>query len=158
MKKSVTAVCAVFMCAALFISCGGKKNEKLVYWSMWNEAEPQGKVIAEAAREFEKETGIKIEVNFNGREIRKTLQPALDAGETIDIFDEDIERVAKTWGKYLLPLDSFIDKSYPTTDGKAYKDVVNTLLLSVARELGDGTVKNIPYQPCLLYTSPSPRD
>lgn len=152
MKKSVTAVCAVFMCAALFISCGGKKNEKLVYWSMWNEAEPQGKVIAEAVREFETETGIKIEVNFNGREIRKTLQPALDAGETIDIFDEDIERVVKTWGKYLLPLDSFIDKTYPTTDGKAYKDVVNTLLLSVARELGDGTVKNIPYQPSAFVT------
>ena len=95
MKKSIAAVCAIFVCAALFISCGGKKNEKLVYWSMWNEAEPQGQVIAEAAREFEKETGIKIDVNFNGREIRKTLQPALDAGETIDLFDEDIERVAK---------------------------------------------------------------
>ena len=140
------------MCAALCISCGGKKSEKLVYWSMWNEAEPQGQVIAEAVREFEKETGIKIEVNFNGRDIRKTLQPALDAGETIDIFDEDIERVAKTWGKYLLPLDSFIDKSYPTTGGKAYKDVVNTLLLSVARDLGDGTVKNIPYQPSAFVT------
>ena len=59
MKKSVAAVCAIFMCAALFISCGGKKNEKLVYWSMWNEAEPQGRVIAEAAQEFEKETGIR---------------------------------------------------------------------------------------------------
>ncbi|MFC2478002.1 MAG: ABC transporter substrate-binding protein, partial [Treponema socranskii subsp. buccale] len=81
-----------------------------------------------------------------------TLQPALDAGETIDIFDEDIERVAKTWGKYLLPLDSFIDKTYPTTGGKAYKEVVNTLLLSVARELGDGTVKNIPYQPSAFVT------
>ena len=152
MKKSIAAVCTIFMCAALFISCGGKKNEKVVYWSMWNEAEPQGQVIAEAVREFEKETGIKIEVNFNGRDIRKTLQPALDAGETIDIFDEDIERVAKTWGKYLLPLDSFIDKSYPTTGGKAYKNVVNGLLLSVARDLGDGKVKNIPYQPSAFVT------
>ena len=152
MKKSIAAVCTIFMCAALFISCGGKKNEKLVYWSMWNEAEPQGQVIAEAVREFEKETGIKIEVNFNGRDIRKTLQPALDAGEMIDIFDEDIERVARTWGKYLLPLNSFIDKSYPTTGGKAYKNVVNSLLLSVARDLGDGTVKNIPYQPSAFVT------
>jgi len=48
MKKSIVAVCAIFVCAALFISCGGKKNEKLVYWSMGNEAEPQGQVIAEA--------------------------------------------------------------------------------------------------------------
>ena len=54
MKKSIAAVCTIFMCAALFISCGGKKNEKVVYWSMWNEAEPQGQVIAEAVREFEK--------------------------------------------------------------------------------------------------------
>jgi ABC-type glycerol-3-phosphate transport system substrate-binding protein len=74
---------------------------KLVYWTMWNEAEPQGQVIARTAEAFTKETGIKLDINFNGRDIRMTLQPALDAGEVIDIFDEDIDRVNSVWGTNL---------------------------------------------------------
>ncbi|MDR1073459.1 MAG: extracellular solute-binding protein [Treponema sp.] len=125
---------------------------KLVYWSMWNEAEPQGQVIARAAEAFAKETGIAVDINFNGREIRKTLQPALDAGETIDLFDEDIERVANTWGNYLLPLDEYVAKSYSTTGGSPYGDVINKTLLTLARDLGGGQVKNIPYQPSAFVT------
>ncbi|MDR1469104.1 MAG: extracellular solute-binding protein [Spirochaetaceae bacterium] len=131
---------------------GGSGGAKLVYWSMWNEAEPQGQVIARAAEAFTKETGIAVDINFNGREIRKTLQPALDAGETIDLFDEDIERVANTWGNYLLPLDTYVAKSYSTTGGKPYGDVINKTLLTLARDLGGGQVKNIPYQPSAFVT------
>ncbi|MDR1218240.1 MAG: extracellular solute-binding protein, partial [Treponema sp.] len=130
----------------------GGGGAKLVYWSMWNEAEPQGQVIARAAEAFAKETGIAVDINFNGREIRKTLQPALDAGETIDLFDEDIERVANTWGNYLLPLDEYVAKSYSTTGGSLYGDVINKTLLTLARDLGGGQVKNIPYQPSAFVT------
>jgi raffinose/stachyose/melibiose transport system substrate-binding protein len=119
---------------------------------MWNESEPQGQVIARAAAAFTKETGIRVDLNFNGREIRKTLQPALDAGETIDLFDEDIERVANTWGNYLLPLDSYVAKFYSTTGGKPFGEVVNKTLLDLARDLGGGQVKNIPYQPSAFVT------
>jgi len=152
----------LLLCVALILACGmiltgcGKKSggsgAKLVYWTMWNEAEPQGQVIARAADAFSKETGIGVDVNFNGRDIRKTLQPALDAGETIDIFDEDIERVSQTWGNYLLPLDSYVGKSYPTTGGRPYDQVVNKTLLDLARQLGNGSIKNIPYQPMAYVT------
>lgn len=154
MKKfvQIAALCAA--AAALTVSCSKKQNGEtgLVYWSMWNEAEPQGQVIARAAEAFSKETGIKVEINFNGRDIRKTLQPALDAGETIDLFDEDIERVANTWGAYLLPVDSYADKTYSTTGGKPYSAVVNKTLLNLAREVGGGQLKNIPYQPSAFVT------
>ena len=36
------------------------------------------------------------------RDTRKTLEPALSAGETVDVFDEDIERVNGTWGLSLI--------------------------------------------------------
>ena len=53
----------------------------LVYWSMWNETEPQAMVLKKAIADFEdKNPGVKVDVQWNGREIRKTLQPALDAG------------------------------------------------------------------------------
>ena len=158
MKKRNVVVAAVLLVAAAVctVSCGKKEEKpkaKLVYWTMWNEAEPQGTVIARAVEAFTKETGIEVEVNFNGREIRKTLQPALDAGETIDLFDEDIERVLNTWGNYLLPLDTYTAKAYSTTGGKPYNTVVNQTLYNLAKELGGGTVKNIPYQPLPLLRS-----
>ena len=158
MKKLTVLFLTVCLAASLVCTAGcGQKTEekakaKLVYWTMWNEAEPQGTVIAEAVAAFTKETGIEVELNFNGREIRKTLQPALDAGETIDVFDEDIERVLNTWGNYLLPLDKYAAKTYSTTDGKSYNTMINKTLYNLAKELGGGSVKNIPYQPSAFVT------
>jgi raffinose/stachyose/melibiose transport system substrate-binding protein len=155
MKKRI--ILAVVVTAAILglAGCSRSKSDggaKLVYWSMWNETEPQGQVIARAAEAFTKETGIAVDINFNGREIRKTLQPALDAGETVDLFDEDIERVANTWGNYLLPLNEYVSKPYSTTGGKPYGDVINKTLLDLARQLGGGQIKNIPYQPSAFVT------
>ena len=154
MKRFIVAAMLVFAVLLVLGGCAKKETTgaKLIYWSMWNEAEPQGQVIARAAEAFTKETGINVEINFNGRDIRKTLQPALDAGETIDFFDEDIERVAQTWGNYLLPLDDYVSKAYPTTGGKPYNEVVNKTLLDLAKQLGKGSVKNIPYQPSAFIT------
>jgi raffinose/stachyose/melibiose transport system substrate-binding protein len=161
MTGAALVVCAAVLCTVVgcrkkqdsaAAAAGSAAKAKLVYWTMWNEAEPQGQVIGRAAEAFTKETGIQIEMNFNGREIRKTLQPALDAGETVDLFDEDIERVSQTWGNYLLPLDQYVGKSYPTTEGKPYGEVINKTLLDLARQLGGGQVKNIPYQPSAFVT------
>jgi raffinose/stachyose/melibiose transport system substrate-binding protein len=145
---AVAAVLALGGCAKKAAST----TAPLVYWSMWNEVEPQGQVIARAAEAFTKETGIKVDINFNGRDIRKTLQPALDAGEAIDLFDEDIERVSNTWGNYLLPLDAYVSQPYSTTGGKPFEQVVNKTLLDLARQLGGGVVKTIPYQPNAYLT------
>ena len=138
---------------------GGEVGEiedgaKLVYWTMWNEAEPQGMVIQEAVDAFTEETGVEVDINFNGRDIRKTLEPALAGGEEIDLFDEDIERVLNSWGDYLLPLDDFVAASYDNTDGKPYRDTINNSLITLAEDLGTdknfadgGKIHNIPYQP-----------
>ncbi len=159
MKKMRVVVLLLILsvCLVPVFANGGKESAsdskaKLVYWTMWNEAEPQGLVIGEAVDAFMKSTGIDVEVVFNGRDIRKTLQPALDAGETIDLFDEDIERVLNTWGNYLLPLDSYMMKVYPTTNGKPYRDVVNKTLVDLMYALGGGSIKNMPYQPSAFVT------
>lgn len=114
---------------------------KLVYWPMWAETEPQGQVIAEAIEAFTDETGVEVEINWaGGRDTRKTLQPALDAGETIDVFDEDIERVNVTWGNYTLDIQDMYDAS--DLAGKQ-----NATLINLATELGGGSLHSIPYQP-----------
>ncbi|MEG3073877.1 MAG: extracellular solute-binding protein [Ruthenibacterium sp.] len=118
-----------------------EEGAKLVYWPMWSETEPQGQVISAAIDAFTAETGVDVEVNWaGGRDTRKTLSPALDNGETIDIFDEDIERVNGTWGKYIMDIQSMYDAS--PLNGKQ-----NATLINLAKELGGGSLKSVPYQP-----------
>lgn len=135
---------------------------ELVYWSMWNNTEPQALVLQEAIDDFmAKNPGVKVEINWNGREIRQTLQPALDSGQKIDIWDEDLERVIKTWGGYALNLDDYYTKAYPTTEGTPYIDSVLASTVDAAKEiaviakedgveLSDGELFAVPYQPYSL--------
>lgn len=121
----------------------------LVYWSMWSEGEPQAEVIKAATEQFTKDTGIKVDVEFKGRNgQREGLQPALDAKQTIDVFDDDVNRVNGSWGKYLLSLEDMA-KDYETQHG-------NKTLFAIARNAyaqannGDKTLHSIPYQPSIF--------
>ena len=159
MKKWIALLCVLTLLLSMFsISLAAEadlatpeEGASLVYWSMWNETEPQGQVIAQAIEAFVAETGIPVEVNWNGRNIRQTLEPALAGGEVIDIFDEDVRRMLNNWGQYTLGLDAYVNAAY---DGVVYRDTVNHSLISLAEQLGeakgfeDGNkLHNIPYQP-----------
>ncbi|MBU0929079.1 MAG: extracellular solute-binding protein [Spirochaetes bacterium] len=153
MKRTLVVAAAVAMAVFALSGCAKKvESTKLVYWSMWNQTEPQAQVIEAAVRDFEsKNPGVSVEINWNGREIRKTLQPALDNKQVIDLWDEDIERVVKTWGAYALRLDDYLGKSFPTTGGKAYKDSVMGSLVDLARSYSsDKGLYAVPYQPFLF--------
>ena len=116
-------------------------GDTLVYWSMWDAAEPQAQAISQSIEKFTAETGIAVDVQFKGRTgIREGLQPALDAGTNIDLFDEDIDRVNTTWGSYLLDLEDL-------AKANDYEATANAGLMAACREVGGGTLKSIPYQP-----------
>jgi len=55
MKRFFVLFIAALTVLTVFNSCQKDDSAKLVYWSMWNEAEPQGQVIARAARAFTSE-------------------------------------------------------------------------------------------------------
>ena len=97
--------------------------------------------IHEQIVDWEEETGVKVALQFKGRTgIREGLQPALDAGTKIDLFDEDIDRVNTAWGKYLMDLETLAaDADYEAT--------ANAGLMAACREAAGGTLKSIPYQP-----------
>lgn len=126
-----------------------KLEGELVYWSMWNSTEPQAVALEKAINEFmEIHPKVQVTINWNGREIRKTLQPALDNGQKIDIWDEDLERVTKNWKSYALNLNDYVTKAYEGTDGKAYEEAVMGSLLDLARHFSEeDTVYAVPYQP-----------
>ena len=87
-KKIVSALLCVAMAASLVVGCGSKSGsdsgsskggDKLVYWAMWSEDEPQAKVIKEAISKYEKDTGVKVDVQFKGRTgQREGLEPAFE--------------------------------------------------------------------------------
>lgn len=113
----------------------------LVYWSMWEATEPQGQAIQAAVDKFVADTGTTVDLQFKGRTgIREGLQPALDAGTNIDLFDEDIDRVNTTWAAYLMDLEELVKAS-------DYEATANAGLMGACRESGGGTLKSIPYQP-----------
>lgn len=164
-KKVISILLSSVMAMSVLAGCGGsdapKEDEKkeetaksegseekaeasgdtLVYWSMWESTEPQGKVIQEAVDAYVAETGVKVDLQFKGRTgNREALQPALDGGTQIDIFDEDIDRVNGMYAKYLLDLEDLAKEA-------DYESTANPALMSACREAGGGTLKTIPYQP-----------
>ena len=142
-KKMLSAtVCAVMvgsLAAPAFTVQAA--DDTLVYWSMWEATEPQGQVIQEAVDAYTEQTGVKVDLQFKGRTgNREALQPALDGGTQIDIFDEDIDRVNGMYGKYLLDLEDLAKEN-------DYEATANAGLMAACRDAGGGTLKTIPYQP-----------
>lgn len=162
MKKKVLSALLCTVMAVSLAACGGgakdsgsssdtsssskadsKGDKELVYWAMWSEDEPQAKVIKEAVEKYTADTGVAVDVQFKGRNgQREGLQPALDAKQKIDLFDEDVNRVNGSWGSYLLDLED-LAKDYESEHG-------NEILFQIARNAGGGTLKTIPYQPSIF--------
>ena len=116
-------------------------DDTLVYWSMWESTEPQGQAIQEAVDAYTEATGVKVDLQFKGRTgNREALQPALDGGTQIDIFDEDIDRVNSMYAKYLLDLEDLVKES-------GYEETAIPGIISACRDDGGGTSMTMPYQP-----------
>ena len=163
MKKIFALLLVSVMMLGLFAGCGStdKPVEKtpdtttaapqpaapaadgktVVYWSMWESTEPQGQAIAQAVEAFTAETGIQVDLQFKGRTgIREGLQPALDAGTVVDVFDEDIDRINGTFAPYILDLEDLAAKY-------DYESTAIAGLMQACRDAAGGTLKTIPYQP-----------
>ncbi len=77
MLRTIGAVLALGMTTGSAFAEGS-----FTYWSMWNEGEPQQKVLAKAIADFTAETGIKVDVQWVGRDINKKIGPTLNSPQT----------------------------------------------------------------------------
>ena len=161
MKKSklLKALCGVCAVGMMLTACGGTTTEStpadasgsqaastgktLTYWSMWNSTEGQAKVIQEAADAYEAATGIKINIEWKGRDVKNLIAPALDAGEKIDIFDQDYVFISNTASKYAADVTQMVADA-------GLEEHMLPVLVETAKSYNDGALKVIPYQP---YTS-----
>ncbi len=129
----------------------------VTFWSMWSETEPQAEVIKSAVNEFKAANpDVTVDVQWNGRDIRKTLKAALDSGQSIDIYESDPSWLSKNLGlNYALKLDDYYGKSYAATEGKAFKDTLVPVLVNwisaLSPDQGLYYVPNQAFAVCMFY-------
>lgn len=76
-------------------SAGGSADTSFTYWSMWTQNEPQAKVIQAAADGFTKQTGIKVNIQWQGRQVLTKLTPTLRTGSPADLVDESVNALGE---------------------------------------------------------------
>ncbi len=122
---------------------------KLVYWSMWNETEPQGQVMSEAIAAYTEKTGIEIEIQWKGRDVNTLAQPAIQAGEQVDIFEGYLFEILNRYVPegLVIPVDDYLTQTYDTTGGLPYNEAVDTRWLDVISKYSeDGMTYGAPIQ------------
>lgn len=145
--KSITVgIC----CATMTLAAGSSTayasesaefpEQRIVYWSMWEEEESQADVIKAAAEAYEDATGITVDIQWKGRGIRSLIGPALDAGEQIDLFDDDYQRMVQEHKEYLTELEKMAE----TVD---YGNHIMPVLQKQMKNWCGGELFAMPYQP-----------
>jgi ABC-type sugar transport system, periplasmic component len=162
MKKKAGLICLLILCCVSLVFAQGNTEKassanaekiELVYWSNWNETEPQGVVISSAIKEFQKlHPEVKITAVWNGRENRKILLPALESGKQVDFFEQTTDLVLGKLQNYLLDLTPYFEKTYDTTGGKPYIQTLMPAAVNLVKSFspnGDQLFA-VPYQPNIM--------
>ncbi len=140
-KKVLSVLLATAMVATLAAGCGSKNEGgsdngadsgdkkydgvELTYWSMWQNTEPQGKVLQEAVDAWAEETGATVNIEWKGRDIKNILGAALEAEEEFDLYEDDYSRISKNWIEWTADLTDlaeaagYADNSYAVFNDQA---------------------------------------
>lgn len=91
-RRLLRSTVVVLFAAALSLagcgSAGSSNSKELTYWSLWQRKEPQAKVLQAAIKSFEKDTGIHVNVQWQGRDNITKLLAALHGGNVPDLVDQ----------------------------------------------------------------------
>ncbi len=141
MKKLTSILLAVVMLLSLSAVATAEENA-IVYWSMWSSTEPQAIAIQQVIDAYTAETGVKVNVEWKGRDVKTIIETAIDAGEQVDLFDSDFQLLAETLGGKLMDLEEM-------AKAVGYDDFAVAALPTAVRGWA-GSLKCIPYQPYTL--------
>ncbi|MER5897406.1 ABC transporter substrate-binding protein [Streptomyces sp. NPDC001876] len=148
-----TAAMSVAGALALGLTaCGGStgsasagSGKELTYWSMWKEGEPQQKALSAAIDAFTAETGIKVKVQWQGRDVLKKLQPTLHGVPAADLIDRNLPQVKSMMVSTDTAADlaGVLKEPIPGEPGKTVGDVVPAKYLELGKAEGKQVV--LPY-------------
>ncbi|MFF0725923.1 ABC transporter substrate-binding protein [Streptomyces sp. NPDC004134] len=147
MPALLSGACAL-AAAGLLGGClpggSGGDGDKLVYWSMWKEGEPQQKVLQTALDAFSEDTGIEVEVQWSGRQVLQQVVPRLNSGNPPDLTDQDGSSLHAILGDGALGLEDVYD-SKVTGEAKKVSEVIPAALVGSART-EEGQPMVVPYE------------
>ena len=151
-SRTTIAAAAVLSLSLGLAACSssadaGKGDGKsFTYWSMWKVGEPQQKVIAAAITDFEKQTGIKVDTQWQGRSNLQKLVPALNTNSVPDLVDGPYVKAypALVATNQALGLKAAYDMD---VDGQKVSSLVpEKYLKTINIKLPDGQPWMLPYQ------------
>ena len=99
MTRSRTIAGALTVGALALAGCsggGGDGGDSITYWSQWEQGEPQAEILQAAIEDFTDETGIEVEVEWQGRQIMQKVQPLLRSGDVPDVVDASSNDIRAT--------------------------------------------------------------
>lgn len=151
--RVIASVGAVAAAALVVSGCstdagdgGGEKVDTLRYMSYWTEGEPTSDIMKEAFAAFTEETGIEVDVTWQGRDLPNVLTPLLTSSNpTVDMVDFGCSGIAATLvdsGKGA-DLSSVLDTKVPGED-KTVEDVLAPDALSTGQF--DGKTYCLPFE------------
>lgn len=117
-----------------------KADGPIVYWSMWDAGSNQATAIQEVIDEYQKASGNEVQVEWKGRDIRNIIGSSLDAGEAIDIYEDDFMVLSQNDAVFAMDLSEMAEAA-------DYGSKSNEALTSSVRNWADGKLVAIPYQP-----------
>ena len=122
-------------------------QKQLTYWSMWTKDEPQGKVLQYVIKCFEKQTGVKVNVQWLGREVlTQNVAPALNSDNVPDLIDEDVTKMqaAVVAAQGTQPVQDVLDMKTGEGD-KTVKDVLAKSSWDFPENKASGKAFLVPY-------------
>lgn len=130
----IRVLSALLLSGALAVTASGcasqssGASDSLTYWSMWKEGEAQQKVVAAAIADFEDETGITVNVQWQGRDNVKKVVPTLNTNKTPDLIDGSFAKLAPILAEtnQAAPLTKAYDAE---VDGKKVSDLIPSAYL-----------------------------
>lgn len=144
LQAAAGAVLLFAVSACMGAGSGGDAD--LTYWSMWKVGEPQQKVMAKAVADFEKETGLDVDVQWQGRNNLQKLVPTLNTNSVPDLVD----------GPYVKAVPALVATNQAHALGAAYaRDVEGSTvselipkkyLDTIDIKLSNGQPWMLPYQ------------
>jgi len=99
-------------------SGSGSDAKELTYWSFLTVDEPDAKVLAKVFTDFEAETGIKVNVEWQGRDVLQKVMAAVKTNNVPDLTDQDNNRLQGLLANngYARDLSGLYDTAVPGED------------------------------------------
>jgi ABC-type glycerol-3-phosphate transport system substrate-binding protein len=131
-RKAVTlATVLTVSSAGLLAGCGassegGDGAKQLTYWSEFTKDEPEAKVLLKTIQSFEKDTGVKVKVQWQGRDVLQKVTAALNTNDVPDIVDQADNALKGLLVKngQARDLTDLYETEIPGEQGKTIRDVI----------------------------------